>query len=55
MPPNRSELVLAIFAPWHLGTAATPVNPSFTTSEADHQVTDAGAVLTPTTATGAGA
>ncbi|GLB65540.1 long-chain-fatty-acid--CoA ligase [Dietzia sp. NCCP-2495] len=45
MLPNRSELVLAIFAAWHLGAAATPINPNFTASEADHQISDAGAVL----------
>lgn len=45
MLPNRSELVLAIFAAWHLGAAATPINPNFTEAEAAHQIGDAGAVL----------
>lgn len=45
MLPNRSELVLAIFAAWHLGAAATPINPNFTHTEAEHQINDAGAVL----------
>lgn len=45
MLPNRIELVLAIFAAWHLGAAATPINPNFTASEADHQIVDADAVL----------
>ena len=45
MLPNRVELVLAMFAAWRLGGAATPVNPVFTTSEAEHQITDAGASI----------
>ncbi len=45
MLPNRSELVLAIFAAWHLGAAATPINPNFTEAEAAHQIDDAGAFL----------
>ncbi len=45
MLPNRAELVLSIFAAWHLGAAATPINPNFTAAEADHQINDAGAVL----------
>ncbi|WP_295652885.1 class I adenylate-forming enzyme family protein [uncultured Dietzia sp.] len=45
MLPNRSELVLTIFAAWHLGAAATPINPNFTSAEADHQINDAGAAL----------
>lgn len=45
MLPNRSELVVAIFAAWRLGAAATPVNPAFTHDEAEHQIGDAGAVL----------
>lgn len=43
--PNRSELVISIFAAWRLGAAATPVNPAFTAAEADHQITDADAKL----------
>jgi acyl-CoA synthetase (AMP-forming)/AMP-acid ligase II len=34
MLPNRAELVLAIFAAWRLGAAATPINPAFTVTEA---------------------
>lgn len=45
MLPNRSELVVALFAAWRLGAAATPVNPSFTDDEAAHQITDADATL----------
>lgn len=45
MLPNRSELVVAIFAAWHLGAAATPINPNFTEEEAGHQIGDAGATL----------
>lgn len=45
MLPNRSELVIALFAAWRLGAAATPVNPTFTHDEAEHQIADAGAVL----------
>lgn len=45
MLPNRSELVLSIFAAWHLGAAATPINPNFTETEASHQINDARAVL----------
>ncbi|MDP5184223.1 AMP-binding protein [Blastococcus sp. BMG 814] len=45
MLPNRLELLVALFAAWRLGGAATPVNPAFTASEADHQITDSGAVV----------
>lgn len=45
MLPNRSELVVALFAAWRLGAAATPVNPAFTHDEAEHQVDDSGATL----------
>jgi len=30
MLPNRVALVLAVFAAWRLGAAATPINPAFT-------------------------
>ncbi|WGH81133.1 AMP-binding protein [Auritidibacter ignavus] len=43
MLPNRIELVVAIFAAWRLGAAATPINPVFTDREATHQLTDSGA------------
>ena len=45
MLPNRVELVLAIFAAWRLGAAATPINPAFTTTEAGFQIADSGARL----------
>lgn len=45
MLPNRSELVVVLFAAWRLGAAATPVNPSFTHDEAEHQIVDADATL----------
>ncbi|WP_456695222.1 class I adenylate-forming enzyme family protein [Aeromicrobium sp. P5_D10] len=45
MLPNRVELILAVFAAWRLGGCATPINPVFTASEADHQINDSGAVL----------
>jgi long-chain acyl-CoA synthetase len=45
MLPNRIELLVAMFASWRLGGAATPVNPVFTSREADHQIEDSGAAL----------
>jgi long-chain acyl-CoA synthetase len=45
MLPNRVELVVAIFAAWRLGAAATPINPAFTATEAEHQIVDSGARL----------
>ena len=45
MLPNRVELLVALFAAWRLGGAATPVNPVFTAPEADHQIADSGATL----------
>lgn len=45
MLPNRIELVVALAAAWRLGAAATPINPTFTTHEADYQIDDAGSVL----------
>jgi acyl-CoA synthetase (AMP-forming)/AMP-acid ligase II len=41
--PNRVELVIALFAAWRLGAAATPVNPALTSAEMQYQVDDAGA------------
>ena len=41
--PNRVELVIALFAAWRLGAAATPVNPALTPAEMQYQVDDAGA------------
>ncbi|WGX97919.1 class I adenylate-forming enzyme family protein [Nocardioides sp. L-11A] len=45
MLPNRVELLVAIMAAWRLGAAGTPVNPTFTAAEAEHQVEDSGAIL----------
>ncbi|TQN43387.1 acyl-CoA synthetase (AMP-forming)/AMP-acid ligase II [Blastococcus colisei] len=45
MLPNRVELLVALFAAWRLGGAATPVNPVFTRSEAEHQIADSGALV----------
>jgi acyl-CoA synthetase (AMP-forming)/AMP-acid ligase II len=45
MLPNRVELLVALFAAWRLGGAATPVNPVFTSSEAEYQIEDSGAAL----------
>jgi acyl-CoA synthetase (AMP-forming)/AMP-acid ligase II len=41
--PNRLELVIALFAAWRLGAAATPVNPALTRDEMQYQVDDAAA------------
>ena len=40
MLPNRVELLVAILSAWRLGGVATPVNPAFTMSEAEHQLSD---------------
>ncbi|MBN3785624.1 long-chain fatty acid--CoA ligase [Burkholderia sp. Ac-20353] len=45
MLPNQAEFVVAMFAAWHLGAAATPVKPSLTIKEATHQIVDSGAKL----------
>lgn len=45
MLPNRVELLVAIFSAWRLGGVATPVNPAFTASEAQHQLTDSEATV----------
>ena len=39
--PNRLELIIALFAAWRLGAAATPVNPALTAAEMRYQVDDA--------------
>src|SRR3954453_16308558 len=39
--PNRVELIIALFAAWRLGAAATPVNPALTAAEMQYQVDDA--------------
>ncbi len=41
--PNRVEFVLAMFAAWRLGAAVTPVNPSLTATEVEHQLGDSAA------------
>ncbi|MDV7243439.1 MULTISPECIES: class I adenylate-forming enzyme family protein [Rhodococcus] len=43
MLPNRLELIVALFAAWRLGAAATPINPSLTSAEVGYQLTDSGA------------
>jgi O-succinylbenzoate-CoA ligase len=50
--PNRTELVVTLFAAWRLGAAATPINPGLTATEVDYQVADSRAtVLVSTDAT----
>ena len=41
--PNRIELVIALFAAWRLGAAATPINPGLTDTEVAYQLADSGA------------
>lgn len=41
--PNRVELVVALFAAWKLGAAATPINPSLTATEVEFQLADSAA------------
>jgi acyl-CoA synthetase (AMP-forming)/AMP-acid ligase II len=41
--PNRVELIIALFAAWRLGAAATPVNPTLTPTEMQYQLDDADA------------
>ncbi len=41
--PNRIELVIALFAAWRLGAAATPINPGLTETEVGYQLADSGA------------
>ncbi len=43
--PNRVELLLTLMAAWRLRAIGTPVNPSFTDTEAEYQLGDAGAVV----------
>ena len=45
MLPNRVELLVVLVAAWRLGAAATPINPMFTTHEADYQINDADAAV----------
>ncbi|MGW5521863.1 class I adenylate-forming enzyme family protein [Gordonia sp. NPDC003950] len=39
--PNRVELLVVLQAAWRLGAIGTPVNPAFTATEAEYQLTDA--------------
>jgi long-chain acyl-CoA synthetase len=43
--PNRTDLVVTLFAAWRLGAAVTPVNPALATVEVEYQVADSGAVV----------
>lgn len=52
MLPNRVELLITVMAAWRLGAAATPINPTFTATEAEYQVADSGAGLVVTADTG---
>lgn len=45
MLPNRAELVVAMLAGWRLGGVVTPINPSFTATEAEFQINDCDAHL----------
>lgn len=40
--PNRIELIIVLFAAWKLSAAVTPINPSLTEAEVDHQLADSG-------------
>ncbi|KXP04673.1 AMP-binding protein [Tsukamurella tyrosinosolvens] len=43
--PNTALLVVTLFASWHLGAAATPINPYLAQPEVEYQVQDAGAAV----------
>ncbi|MGV9798190.1 class I adenylate-forming enzyme family protein [Mycobacterium sp. NPDC003449] len=43
--PNRVELIIALFAAWKVGAAVTPVNPSLTAADVEHQLADSGSRL----------
>ncbi|WP_206509513.1 AMP-binding protein [Rhodococcus sp. BGS-1C] len=45
MLPNQVEFIIALFAAWRLGAAATPVNPSLTAQEIGYQIHDCSAAL----------
>jgi len=45
MLPNTAGFVVALFAAWRLGAAVTPINPSLTPLEVNHQVADAAATV----------
>src|ERR1700739_441861 len=60
MLPNTASFVVALFAAWRLGAAATPIHPSLRPAEVSYQVSDAAArvlvaQVTPEFDTGAGA
>ncbi|MDJ0392411.1 AMP-binding protein [Rhodococcus sp. G-MC3] len=42
---NRVEFVIALFAAWRLGAAATPINPSLTPQEIEYQISDSAAAV----------
>ncbi|MGV8871238.1 MAG: class I adenylate-forming enzyme family protein [Rhodococcus sp. (in: high G+C Gram-positive bacteria)] len=42
---NRVEFVVALFAAWRLGAAATPINPSLTAQEIEFQLSDSKAAV----------
>jgi long-chain acyl-CoA synthetase len=43
MLPNTASLIVALFAAWRLGAAATPLNPNLAAAEIAYQVADASA------------
>lgn len=43
--PNRTELVVTLFAAWRLGAAATPINPGLTEAEVGYQLADSRATV----------
>jgi acyl-CoA synthetase (AMP-forming)/AMP-acid ligase II len=45
MLPNTASFVVALFAAWRLGAAATPINPSLTPVEVNYQLADAAAAV----------
>lgn len=45
MLTNRVELLVCLAAAWRVGAAVTPINPVFTASEAEYQISDADARL----------
>ena len=42
---NRVEFIIALFASWRLGAAATPVNPALTATEVSYQLADSSACV----------
>ena len=49
MLPNRIELIVTMVAAWRIGATCTPINPTFTATEAEHQISDSNAQLIITT------